>query len=417
MKRDLPLGLNNFAPIPPMLLDPSTNTAVDDIEVDLTELFHIWYLDTYGPVPKPNPVYNLYAPMLTTDKQLRLSGDGLGTHKEPKVGLYNQLGKAFCRWFLYNFCGITYYVHVDKVVDKQIKLPYYTLKRKPVPRKKKNQKKEDLSGPDFVCAKDNRSRKFYLAEAKGTSYAISFTNTKFGEWRKQFTRVGIYNSLNTEISVKGYIVATRAVSEESYNVNSILLAEDPNTEGINPGENELANLVQVWRMVIAGHYEVIMDKLRLPLLAALLRSDLTVPHDFEIRVPLWECLVPPAQGLKFIGGFFPSSTDYCPDFDINFYSDYYLNYRRGFFYNTSLNLMIKGATFFGLEAGIFKSVFRMLLEGRDAADAVEELTLTPTLDHTNTIGLSLLRDGTVLAPLEYFRLVDFITFNAKDESI
>jgi hypothetical protein len=216
MKRDLLLGLNKFAPIPPLLLDASTNTAVDEIEVDLPELFHIWYLDTYGPLPpNPNPVYDLYAPMLTADKQLRFSGDGLGTHKEPRTGLYNQLGKAFCRWFLYTHCGITYFAFVDKVLNKQIRLPYYSLKRKPAPKKKKNQKKEKLDAPDYVCAQNNRSRKFYFAEAKGTSYAISFTNKKFSEWRKQFTRVGLYNSSNVELSVKGYIVATRAVSEES----------------------------------------------------------------------------------------------------------------------------------------------------------------------------------------------------------
>ena len=122
MLRNILLGLNQFVHVPTSLRTaPNINSAKGQIEIDIPQVCHHLYLDTYGYTPPdPNPAYGLYAPMFTSGPELRVTGEGLGSHKEAKIGEYNKFGKAFCRWFLYEHCNITYFAHMDQILGNKI---------------------------------------------------------------------------------------------------------------------------------------------------------------------------------------------------------------------------------------------------------------------------------------------------------
>jgi len=78
MERTLALSLNKFASIP-TTLSRSANVAADEININLANLYHHYYLDTYGTVPPdPDPAHFEYARFLCPDKEFRLAGEGLG---------------------------------------------------------------------------------------------------------------------------------------------------------------------------------------------------------------------------------------------------------------------------------------------------------------------------------------------------
>ena len=245
--------------------------------------------------------------------------------------------------------------------------------------------------PDYFCWPDFRT--FNFAEAKGTAYSIGFHTAQFASWRQQFDRVQVVHQDGRIFAVKGFIVATRIVSEGHSNaVHSTLLAEDPKTRG----ESELSGSdeTRIGEATIAGHYAQIMDKLRLPLLSAALRGGFTLSEDAKVRVGVWECLIPPERGVHFVGGF-----------TIHDYNSEYIasHFRYGLPWpphEARLCLNFGELTFFGLELSLFKAIRVMTLVGRNAA---REVRAYDNREH-RPAGFSILRDGTVLASTDYFRL-------------
>ncbi|MBE9003883.1 hypothetical protein IQ259_02265 [Fortiea sp. LEGE XX443] len=407
MKRTLKLNLNNFDPIPESLAEslpllPNFSDHVDFLEVDLCELFHHLYLDNYGQnVPNPNPIHQLYINMLTDEDEFCFRGDGLGSHKEAKIGESNRFGKAFCRWFLYKHCSITYFAHLDKVLGRKnhgfSKLNGFNLRRI-----------DKGDTPDYLCF-DERKNIPYIAEAKGTYSSISFKNAKFNEWRNQFKRVQLVDSKSKTYSIKGYIVATRFKNEHNSRSESQILAEDPITNGEFPIENNDDLSRRFRRFIYCNHYAYIFNKLKLPLLGTALEFGFNIPQSIRFTVGLWRCLVPPILEQEFIGGYFLPTLS----------SEQQLFYINPFIYddssnliniplNPQLNLSLPGFTFFGLERNVFDRVRRITSRGSEFWEQLGVYENEYDEREEKPQGLSILRDGSVLAPLDYFQFIETI---------
>lgn len=407
MRRTLKLQLNNFDTIPESLAESlplfdDLTDPVDSLEVDLYELFHHLYLDNYQQnVPDPNPVYQLYINMLTDEEEFCFKGDGLGSHKEAKIGESNKFGKAFCRWFLYNHCSITYFAHLEKVLNRKnhgfIKLKNFSLIRV-----------DKGDTPDYLCFDDHKNSPC-IAEAKGTYSSISFKNAKFNEWRKQFKRVQLTDSKNKTYSIKGYIVATRFKTEQDSRSKSQIFAEDPVTDGEEPIGSNYYLSDQFRRFIYCNHYAYILNKLKLPLLSAALEFGFNIPQNRRFIVGLWRALVPPILGQEFIGGYFlPTLSTEQELFYINPYIYNDASNLVNIPLNPQLNLSLPGFTFFGLERNIFDRLRRITLLGSESWELMGFYENEYNDSENKPPGFSILRDGSVLAPLDYFQFIETI---------
>lgn len=220
------LRINNFATLPPSLLDCTAlpHKALAHVSVNLCDFFSRLYTDTYHPVvPDPNPLEGLYLPFISDDDHFLFLRSGLGTHDEPRRNRSNEFGKAMCRLFLEEHCDVAYFAHMKHILDKDLD-PLAGSKMRVVRR---------LRGdtPDYFCR--SGSGEVFLAEAKGRYSKIDFESAEFGTWRDQFTRVEVLDTHKAAFAVKGYIVATQFARQTGRpKVNdSRVFVEDPATPG------------------------------------------------------------------------------------------------------------------------------------------------------------------------------------------
>lgn len=103
MDKTIQLELNKYSPIPPSLCDPLGATlSRPDVPVDLAQLYHHYYLDTYGRgPPSPDPAHFEHVRFLTPGIPFRFLGDGLGASTSARRSRSTELGQAFFRWFLH----------------------------------------------------------------------------------------------------------------------------------------------------------------------------------------------------------------------------------------------------------------------------------------------------------------------------
>lgn len=223
MDRSIGVSLKDFATIPHSLRAQATeNVCSDTCRCDLARLFHHYYLDTYGRrPPNPNPAQFEYVQFLSDCDDFRLAGDGIGASTAARRNISTALGQAFCRWFLHDHLNITYFAHMDKVLNKSLPQGFGGVRI---------ERATTGDAPDYLCAES--VDKVFLAEAKGRYTSISFTNKDFGEWRKQFSRIRVHDQKGIPISLKGFIVGTRFVTEENrHTLKSTIFAEDPQSRG------------------------------------------------------------------------------------------------------------------------------------------------------------------------------------------
>jgi hypothetical protein len=374
--KTIKVSLKNF-PVIPNLLRKTSTTPKDEIDVDLNSLFHHLYLDTYGDAPpNPNPAYGLYSTLVTNESEFRFKKHGLGSHKEAKVGERNKLGKAFCRWFLNKFCKINYFAHIDDILDKPLIHKSFS--------KLKITKISKGDAPDYFCAKNSST--VYLAEAKGTSKSLNFGTKKFNKWRKQFNTVAL-SYLHGRISVKGYIVATRLVTEDqSKNAKTKILVEDPRTKGNEVSDD---NRGQIGQTVLALHYSYSLQKIQLPLLSSSLRDGLLLPEELKIPVLVWKCLVNPLKDIQFVG--VPIGYPFV-NFDPFFLKVINENTIRHLFLNV---------TFFGIKMETFEKIRKATVSGNESLNDLIEFETEKYTDSPPY--MSILSDATVLAPIHYFK--------------
>jgi hypothetical protein len=378
MQKTIRVSLNKFPVIPHSLrVAHKSNEPVHEVAVDLARLYHHYYLDTRGfALPKPDPAQFEHLTLLLPCTDFRARGDGFGVGTAFRQHRSNELGQAFCRWFLYEHLNITYFAHMSDVLNRAVHAGFGGLKIERI-----------TAGdtPDYFCA-ENTSNVF-LSEAKGRRGWISFANADFKKWRKQFDRVIVKEKSGAPRSVKGFIVATRfATEDDGATVKSTLFAEDPTS----PGDEPLRETPELGSLILALHYSDIAAKIRQPILSSALATGYTVPEEIQFPAAVWEFRAPPLQGKRFVGGYFPAGTGVAP-----------IEVGKGqavFLASQPWRLDVGSGTFFGVEEGIFRGLCAMARVGDRLAAQVNQFPdVQPFFS-----GISLLRDGSIIGPIDFF---------------
>ena len=384
MKKTLRLELNEYRPIPVGLRQPSAvGVAVPELSVDLANLYHHYYLDTHGRVPpSPDPAHFEHVRFLTPDPCFRFLRDGLGASTSARRAKSAELGQAFCRLFLHDYLGVSYFAHISELLDRQAvrELEGCRIERVAVG-----------DAPDYLCA-TNRAT-LYLGEAKGRYTSIGFRTREFQRWRDQFSRVRVLDASGAARTVKGHVVATRFATERaSDRIQSTIFAEDPDTEGDGPlGEQALYDYSAI---VMGMHYSRLAEKLDQPLLAAALWNGIRLPEEIMVPVTLWQLHIDPIKDRLFVGGYYaaPTGGSY---FDVS--DDGVPRVMRDPF-----RLDRPRGTFVGVEFDVFRKVVEAVrTTGRIEPGLPEARSVEPIYS-----AISLLRDGSALGPIEFFSPVN-----------
>jgi len=387
MERTIRLSLNKFSSVPASLrLNPVIDVSKDEIVVNLGHLYHHYYWDCYCmDPPDPDPAQFEYLRFLANTKPFLLRGKGLGAHTGARRNRSMELGQAFCRWFLHEHLGVVYFAHVSEIIERQLSNPFANCSLKRV---------GEGDAPDYLCAPSVHTA--YLAEAKGRYESISFANRDFASWRNQFNRVVFRNARDEAEALKGFVVATRFATEDGPNIKSTLYAEDPQS----PGERSLneGGMHEIATAVVATHYGRIAERLGQTILAASLRVGFTVPVEIQFNAIAWELQMGPLQGTRFIGGYHPPR-DGGPVLES---SGGKIHFTR----SDPFRLGVGNGTFVGVKESIFgqmASSARGQVLDRRTFDA-----LPPTPAFYSAI--SLLRDGSIVGPVEFFRPVERVSY-------
>ncbi|MBN9319758.1 MAG: hypothetical protein J0I28_08760 [Caulobacterales bacterium] len=388
MLKTVKLALSQFPkPLPDNLLGPE-GAPLTEIEVNLGDLFHHYYLDSWGMTPpNPDPAHFEHVQFLLPSQEFRFSSQWAGLNKTFKGNKSNELGQAFCRWFLSEHLGIDYIAHLDAVRDHGALAAFGGISVKT---------STDVDGdrPDFFCA--SGSNKIFLAEAKGTGHAVGFTTKEFATWREQFERVEVFNALGHAMKVKGFIVAMRWATEyDSAKVATKLSAEDPETRGELPISEDRPGLAFATKSI---HYASTLQRLRQPLLSAALLRGTRIPDDLSFQFVVWQCLFPGLEHYKFVGGYYPGPGQTLP---FSFDDKGRITYVK----SDPLRLDVASGTFFGVEARTMETLVATAREGPQRIGGLRPLERPPGAYSA----LSFLRDGHIVGPIELFRPINAIT--------
>jgi len=377
MEKILSLRLNEFPVTPNSLrIAPANNTPRPELEVPLAGLYHHYYLDTHGKTPPdPDPAQFEHLQFLLPCHDFRVRGDGIGFSTEIRRNRSNEFGHAFCRWFLYEHLNITYFAHIEHIFRRGMHRGFGGLSI---------ERKSSGDTPDYFCAED--VNKIYLAEAKGRHSSVSFANAEFKTWRKQFDRIAVKDRTGQERSVKGFIIAVRFGTEYKPSIKTTLFAEDPATHG--NGSLDAEDAQAIGAAIITSHYSGIASKLNQPILAAALSGGFTVPDEILFPATIWEMRLPPFQGMRFVGGYFSQDGRSA----LRIEGDKLVTESDVF------RLDVHPPTFFGVEETIFKQLVSI---ARTGSERTRDLARLPDYPPFYS-GASLLRDGSVIGPLDFF---------------
>lgn len=388
MQKTVKLALNAFPTIPTSLIDDTNNVPLPQIPVDLADLYHHYYQDTYGHGPPvPDPAHFEHAHHLLACPEFRFKWNGLGINKTGKGNKSNELGQAFCRWFLCKHLGIDYVAHLDDVCEHGALQEFGGISVRFNP-------KVEGDAPDYFCA--TATNQVSLAEAKGTIQAVGFGTKTFQTWRKQFGRIQILNRSRDPICVKGVIVAMRwAFESDSAKIRTTLSAEDPETEGTRPLGPDTPGLAYA---IKALNYVASLNRLRQPLLAAALERGARLQPELLFNATVWQSFWPELKGLRFVGGYFPKGEGTTLP---------YKRFEGKLIHNPPdpLRLDIDSGTFIGIEEGVFRTLAETARFGPARIGDLRPIPRRPV----GYSGLSLLPDGQVLGPIEFFAPVEEIT--------
>lgn len=380
MKKLLLLGMKRFSTIPVSLrADPSVDEHAKEIEVDFREVCHQLTIDNQGEAyaDEAGLEFDLYSRRLLPDKYVKFRESGLSRTSQGKGSYHALFGAAFCRWFLYKHFSITYFAELKPLIGRPLGSEFF------LPSLIRRVLEGDT--PDYLCARSDRVS--FLAEAKGSMYSMPFDGKVFHKAREQFTRVEVLYGHSGPIQTKGYIVATRFANQDHTRVKSRLNAEDPETKGTS--EYQEGPSTALYEAALRGHYAAVLDTLRFPLYAHSLREWFLLPPEHKIQVGLWTALIPPINGKRFVGGIFPSRR-------WRYYAPWNWEWDR-------LDLSRPNGTFFGLELEMFLNVRQLSMRGSKAVDDIYEFEA----EREPAGGFTLLRDGTLMAPIDYVRFDGF----------
>lgn len=383
MQKSVKVALNKFPSVPASLDNPADpGSPVPEIMVDLADLYHHYYLQSYDRVPpNPDPAQFEHVRYLEPCTAFRFQPNGLGANKTKKQNNSNELGEAFCRWFLAEHLDITHVARIDDVRNHGALSWAHGVSVECNPGTKED-------APDYFCVEP--TGQVSLAEAKGTIEAVGFKAKKFAKWRNQFNRVRVLDGYGNAMSVKGYIVAMRwAVHTHSPAIFTTLSAEDPQTPGERPFLDKSGAFAAAVRSL---HYAPSLAKIRQPVLSAALATGTTIADELGFQIVLWECLLPTLKGIRFVGGYFPTDPDGVLPFK---FEDGRLVAKP----NDPFRLDRSSGTFIGIEEKIFR---HLVSTARSGPMTINDL---PRIER-RTIGFSgasYLPDGHVLGSIDLFR--------------
>jgi hypothetical protein len=382
MQKSLKLAINAFNPVPATLQDSGNpGHAISEIMIELADLYHHYYLQSYDCAPPdPDPAHFEHIRHLMPCIPFRFQRHGLGAHKTKKQNNSNDLGEAFCRWFLDKHLDINHVARIDDVRDHGALLQYSGVSVESAPNAIGN-------APDYFCV--GIANAISLAEAKGSIDAVGFGTKLFQTWRQQFNQVRVLDAAGKPMRVKGYIVAMRWATEaHSPKIFTKLSAEDPETTGERPFADDSGGLAAAVKSL---HYAPSLAKLRQPILSAALARGFTIPDELRFQVAIWQCFLPQLKGLRFVGGYFPRDGRNVLPYSMQ-------GDKMVFMHHDPFRLDISSGTFFGIEENTFG---RLVDTARVGPLTINQL---PRLDRIGTgySGASLLRDGHVLGPIELF---------------
>jgi hypothetical protein len=387
MQKSVKLALHKFPAVPTSLDNPAKpGHPVSEIMVDLADLYHHYYLQSYDRAPpNPNPAEFEHVRYLEPGIAFRFQPNGLGANKTKKQNNSNELGEAFCRWFLAEHLDIKHVARIDDVRNHGALSWANGLSVESNPG-------TEGDAPDYFCVEP--TGQVSLAEAKGTIEAVGFKAKKFAAWRSQFNRVRVLDQSGSAMSVKGYIVAMRwAVHTHSSAIFTTLSAEDPQTPGERAFFDESGSFAAAVRSL---HYAPSLAKIRQPALSAALATGTTIADELGFQIVLWECLLPTLKGLRFVGGYFP--TDPESVMPLKFEGE-----KSAFVQNDPFRLDQSTGTFIGIEEKTFR---HLVSTARSGPLTINSL---PSVERrvTGFSGASYLSDGHVLGPVDLFRPVAF----------
>lgn len=181
MNKVIDFCLHKFPQVPSKLRSTdSFGRAAETFVVDLARLYHHYFTDSYDSAP-PNPDYTNFEHLHTLSgcEDFRFFGDGPGASKGKKGRISCELGQAFFRYFLYEFCNITHFAHMDRVVGNRNHPAFGGLT---VERKGKGVG----DGPDYLCARNSATS--FVGEAKGRFSAVDFGSGNLRNGGNNLTR-------------------------------------------------------------------------------------------------------------------------------------------------------------------------------------------------------------------------------------
>ncbi|WP_437479012.1 hypothetical protein WME75_31905 [Sorangium sp. So ce1014] len=383
MQRTISIHLKDVSQVPAGLRDsPASNTPATAVPVDLGRLYHHYFFDGYGAAPPdPDPTCFEYAQLLSCEcPDFRFGTFISDASTTRKHAISTELGQAFCRWILHDHFGMVYFAHMRDVLDKPTHPAFGGMSIRRVV-------KGDV--PDYLCAR--KVDRPCIAEAKGRFSAISFDSAEFSEWRAQLGRIRVVDQHAGTLRLKTFIAGTRfATVENRASTRSAIYLEDPPT--IGERDYEPQRDAGLHRGAIAIHYGRVMSKLDLPLLSAALSHGFVMPDELVFQVVAWECLVPPLDGVRFIGGYMLRAGHRPPKL-----------VKNGWAHDT-FELGQGHAPFVGLKLDVAQGLSAAV---RGDWPRLNELPVLD-FDQSRPSQLTWLADGTVTGPIEFFRPVDLV---------
>jgi hypothetical protein len=378
MNRSVEFRLKNVSPTPRTLrTTPQFDMPDHEIDVNLGQLFLHYYFDSYpsGP-PNPDPSQFEYLQLVSSAPDFRFHAHVAYASLVKRRSLSTDMGQAFCRLMLAEHFGIAHFAHMSDVLGKSAHPAFGGMRVERV-----------CPGdvPDYLCARDVTEP--LLAEAKGRFSTIGFDTAAFKSWRSQFTRIRVVDGANIMRSTKGYIVATKFITDgHAAQARTTTYVEDPRTEGEPLSEEQSVLLARGTR---ALHYAQIFNKLDLVPLASALNLGYALTRQLTFQVPVWTCTSPPFQGKTFVGGYYQTRAGHLPTLT-----------DKG--WQLSPELGTGHAVFVGLETSVAS---RVVAAARGEWNVLDEIPVAVP-EGLWSSEFSWLPDGSVAAPLLYFLPTD-----------
>lgn len=363
---------------PPSYAKPPTEP--NGLELDLKKVFHWGFVVNHGLSPRPgtNPLFEVYSQLVDDGDELRFVEPGIGADRDTRIAESSLLGRAFAMGVLNELYGYTWCASISNIKNK----PFNGWMV---------EKAAKGNMPDWLVG--NERGDAVVVEAKGTHDPIETDTAEFDGFRTQVRNVRVsYNG--SPKSLDTYMIMTRFVLASKLDDKPEMLIEDPPLEGGVVGDNDRPSLA-IW----LSRYHMINNLQRIgqyDLIVSMGRPEIRVGYRL-----IWECILPELRGMKFIGrpfeydGLNVGATVPMGEFVFDTYSLKPFRLRGLNFYKT-----FQGGFFDGVELNAVRSVL-----GSSVPERVR--VRDGALDQYDFV--SLLDDGSLVAPISLMRIVDYTT--------